>query len=333
MGATAVIDGAMGLGLYSTLLVVTMAAYVWSCLRARSCFRVSVQTVFHCFLLSFLCVRWVWLALGTFYATDEESPVTFVLNRLAFCLYFTSFLLVLFYWMETYHRNYIDVDGVGAFLPRLRWVFVVTVVAIYIFQLAILILFLASGEERDGDPIYDANIIADACLFLLYALLFLIYGLRILVERRDQATQLWGDMKEVWKMLVTTMIFTACFCCRVVMFLYRPVTGHYLPDTVFIFLAYYVPEVVPSALQVYIVTTSKEKAIRDNQFIEDLYSADSDEEPSDNSTDLSPTNSDQLPPLLLHQDGLTFPHVGPTEVVSSESTALLQYSRTRTSIY
>jgi uncharacterized membrane protein len=42
------------------------------------------------------------------------------LNRIAFCLYFTSFLLVLFYWMETYHRNYIDVDGVGAFLPRLR---------------------------------------------------------------------------------------------------------------------------------------------------------------------------------------------------------------------
>jgi hypothetical protein len=34
-----------------------------------------------------------------------------------------------------------------------RWVFVVTVVAIYIFQMAILILFLASGEERDGDPV------------------------------------------------------------------------------------------------------------------------------------------------------------------------------------
>jgi hypothetical protein len=98
--------------------------------------------------------------------------------------------------------------------------------------------------------IYDANIIADACLFLIYAVLFLVYGLRILVERRAQATQLWGDMKEVWKvqptdqtldtlpvfflffctpltfflspqMLGTTMIFTACFCCRVVMFLYR----------------------------------------------------------------------------------------------------------------
>jgi hypothetical protein len=82
---------------------------------------------------------------------------------------------------------------------------------------------------------------------LIYAVLFLIYGLRILVERRAQATQLWGDMQEVWKvctysthvpslallsrpladsgvvpqMLGTTMIFTACFCCRVVMFLYR----------------------------------------------------------------------------------------------------------------
>jgi len=314
----------VGLSMYSTLLVITLAAFVWTGFRTGSCFRVSVQTVFHCFLFSFLCVRWVWLALRTFYQTDDESPVTFILNRIAFCLYFTSFLLVLFYWMETYHRNYIDVDGVGAFLPRLRWVFVVTVVAIYIFQMAILILFLASGEERDGDPIYDANIIADACLFLIYAILFLVYGLRILVERRAQATQLWGDMKEVWKMLGTTMIFTACFCCRVVMFLYRPVTGSYLHPTLFIFMAYYVPELVPSALQVYIVTTSKEKAVRDNQFIEDLY-ANSDEEPGG---DTDSTNDQQD-----EDNNLAFPHVGPTEVVSSESTALLQYTRTRTSVY
>jgi len=257
--------------------------------------------------------------------TSDESPVTFILNRFAFCLYFTSFLLVLFYWMETYHRNYIDVDGVGAFLPRLRWVFLVTVVAIYIFQFAILVLFLASGEERDGDPIYDANIIADACLFLIYAVLFLIYGLRILVERRAQATQLWGDMQEVWKMLGTTMIFTACFCCRVVMFLYRPVTGNYLDQTLFIFLAYYIPELVPSALQVYIVTTSKEKAIRDNQFIEDLY-ANSDEEPSGTDSVSEPPNDDDA-------SSLAFPHVGLTGGLSSESTALLQYSRTRTSVY
>ncbi|ELR15383.1 uncharacterized protein ACA1_275570 [Acanthamoeba castellanii str. Neff] len=132
MATTDLIDGVVGLSMYSTLLVITIAAYVWT---------------------GFRTVRWVWLALRTFYQTDDESPVTFILNRIAFCLYFTSFLLVLFYWMETYHRNYIDVDGVGAFLPRLRWVFVVTVVAIYIFQMAILILFLASGEERDGDPV------------------------------------------------------------------------------------------------------------------------------------------------------------------------------------
>jgi uncharacterized membrane protein len=52
--------------------------------------------------------------------TCARARVCVRLNRVAFCLYFTSFLLVLFYWMETYHRNYIDVDGVGAFLPRLR---------------------------------------------------------------------------------------------------------------------------------------------------------------------------------------------------------------------
>merc|ERR1712000_235906 len=79
--------------MYSALLVITLAAFVWTGFRTGSCFRVSVQTVFHCFLISFLCVRWVWLALRTFYQTDDESPVTFILNRIAFCLYFTSFLV------------------------------------------------------------------------------------------------------------------------------------------------------------------------------------------------------------------------------------------------
>ena len=83
-------------------------------------------------------------------------------------------------------------------------------------------------------------------------------------------------------------------------------------------------QLVPSALQVYIVTTSKEKAVRDNQFIEDLY-ANSDEEPGG---DTDSTNDQQD-----EDNNLAFPHVGPTEVVSSESTALLQYTRTRTSVY
>jgi hypothetical protein len=83
-------------------------------------------------------------------------------------------------------------------------------------------------------------------------------------------------------------------------------------------------QLVPSALQVYIVTTSKEKAIRDNQFIEDLYAGNSDEEPSDTDSVSEPLDDDSNP---------SFPHVGLTGGLSSESTALLQYSRTRTSVY
>jgi hypothetical protein len=55
MATTDLIDGVVGLSMYSTLLVITIAAYVWTGFRTGSCFRVSVQTVFHCFLFSFLC--------------------------------------------------------------------------------------------------------------------------------------------------------------------------------------------------------------------------------------------------------------------------------------
>lgn len=55
MSTTDLIDGVVGLSMYSTLLVITLAAFVWTGFRTGSCFRVSVQTVFHCFLFSFLC--------------------------------------------------------------------------------------------------------------------------------------------------------------------------------------------------------------------------------------------------------------------------------------
>jgi len=60
------------------------------------------------------------------------------------------------------------------------------------------------------------------------------------------------------------------------MFLYRPLTGEVVDNAVFYTFAYYVPELIPSAFQVYLAETTKGKQERDTKFIDDLYAASED---------------------------------------------------------
>jgi hypothetical protein len=326
------VTGSVGLSLYTLLLIISLFGLLLSILREKVLCTISVQRVFHFFLISFIIVRWIWVALKT-YRESESDVATFILNRTCFCLYFTSFLLVLFYWMEIYHRNYIDIEGVGGrFLPRLRWLFVLTVFVIYLFQGVILIIFLASSDKREGDPIYDANIITDACITLVVSILFLLYGLRLLFSKGDQASEVWGDVHQLWKILAINIMFTACFLCRAIMFLYRPVTGHYVSYPVFVALAYYVPEFVPSVLQIYIVRTSNLKTVRDNQYVEELYAEDQsssdelNEEEEEEEYAESDTENGNRQNII--GDSSRLPHT-----VTTETTALLHYSRTKNTVY
>ncbi len=46
-------------------------------------------------------------------------------------------------------------------------------------------------------------------------------------------------------MASTTIVLVVCFAVRFALFLYRPISGKFLPEGVFYSLAYYVPELVP----------------------------------------------------------------------------------------
>ena len=73
------------------------------------------------------------------------------------------------------------------------------------------------------------------------------------------------------------------------LFLYRPLTDKWLPEGVFFAFAYYVPELLPCLLQVWIAETTVEKQEQDSAFIEDLYK---NEEDSDSTGSRSSFNSD-----------------------------------------
>jgi len=88
--------------------------------------------------------------------------------------------------------------------------------------------------------------------------------------------------------------------------------------------------VVPSALQVYIVKTSKEKVIRDNQFIQDLYANSDDETEGANDQQQPFEGEENYSPSSLFISSSS-PVLG--NRIFSESSALLHFPHPRTSLY
>jgi len=55
------------------------------------------------------------------------------------------------------------------------------------------------------------------------------------------------------------------------MFLYRPISQQKFSSQVFYTFAYFVPETIPSLLQIYISETSRGQELENTKFIDDLY--------------------------------------------------------------
>jgi len=55
------------------------------------------------------------------------------------------------------------------------------------------------------------------------------------------------------------------------MFLYRPITNQKFSDQLFYTFGYFVPEAIPSLIQLYISETSRGRQLDDTKFIDDLY--------------------------------------------------------------
>jgi len=90
---------------------------------------------------------------------------------------------------------------------------------------------------------------------------FLIYGINLYCSTTsaNQAITPFEGTNEINKYLFVMLAFTLCFSLRIAMFLYRPITDHYMNDNLFPVLAYYLPEVVPSILELCLIHTPKIK--------------------------------------------------------------------------
>ena len=201
-----IILGSLSIGLYSVFAIFLIVLSVRMFLRDR---RVSIQLLFLlCFFL-FMCTRTVWLATKVDWydvhliynyanCTNSttatlppqcydihqcKSAATFVLNRVTFCLYFTSLSLILFFWAEESRRT-ILMDARFSFLPSVRIYFIIVNGAVYVYQFIVIVIWITGSQSREGNLLYDTNILVDEILVFILALLFGFYGLKLYLKVR-----------------------------------------------------------------------------------------------------------------------------------------------------
>ncbi|EFA77305.1 hypothetical protein PPL_12516 [Heterostelium album PN500] len=72
--------------------------------------------------------------------------------------------------------------------------------------------------------------------------------------------------------------FCFCFLTRAIIFLYNPITGKFMNDEMFLTLGYFVPDIIPTLLQVYIWHSRMRNEEEDSTFINSLYENEMDED-------------------------------------------------------
>jgi len=227
----------------------------------------SLTKWFYISLLLYLSVRLVWYVM---LAVTNEEVAAFILNRLALCLFYSSFTIVISFWAEKFHSRHFGLEE-SITIPNLKLFLLATNLLLYAFQTAIVLYFVFVSHEEDGDAIYNADIVVLASVSLVMALLFLVYGLRTAWRITDSGDKSSESSMERLRLIVVTAVFIICFLLRMVMFLYRPITNQYVNNSLFRTLSYLIPEIVPALTQLYMITTTKKQTTFNSKYIENLY--------------------------------------------------------------
>ncbi|KYR03012.1 hypothetical protein DLAC_00499 [Tieghemostelium lacteum] len=226
-----------------------------------------LSRIFHICICGFVSIREIWYIMRV---VTGEGPITFTLNNTSFLFYLSGLLVVLFYWIETYNRTYVSTNE---FLPKMKLIFIIINGLIYGVQIVFFVLFFTvNNEKREGSPVYLTIVLYQNFLSLIIGLVFLMQVIRMYFN----FTQLDKDirssqMQQVTKICFLALIFAGCFVIRTIVFLYQPITGRYMNNEVFVTLGYFIPDIIPTLVQIRIIHTTMKSEIEDTSFIDNLY--------------------------------------------------------------
>jgi hypothetical protein len=246
---------------------------------ARDSDAFRTQKLFHYALMLFVCFRLAWFSVGLYDANLADSRpdlLEFALNRGALCTFFTAFTIVFVYWVHSFHSLYFE-EGGGGVISALTWFFALTNVAIYVFQSTVVGVYLYRHiawrlQPVEQDDLYIASTMVAGASDLLASLGFLVYGVRLFLIGKEHADELSpATRRQRLTTLLATLVFCSCFTLRFALFVWIPVGSETVSADLFMSLAYIIPELIPSMLQLVIVQERRSKTERDARFISELY--------------------------------------------------------------
>jgi hypothetical protein len=111
---------------------------------------------------------------------------------------------------------------------------------------------IRDGRSGLGNPQYEAQINAVTVMNFIISLVFLVYGSLMFHAARTTAVGL-PRRRKIEKILIISLVYSLSFLSRSTMLLFRPITGLFFPNTFFWTFAMYIPDFVPTAIQLYFI--------------------------------------------------------------------------------
>ncbi|GAM27305.1 hypothetical protein SAMD00019534_104800 [Acytostelium subglobosum LB1] len=233
--------------------------------------------LFHSFIFLFVTFRIVWYTLKLVYG---ETSFTFVFNNMSFIFYMSGLIVLVFYWMETYYRTYFS-SAEFTSSSALKTGYIVANVIMYTVQFILIIVFYTSNHaKKEGSKVYLVNTLYQVLLSALIGLLFVVIMVQTYAKYKSIDKDIGsGELKnQLRKMLLLSATFCLCFLIRIVIFLYNPITGEYMNQELFITMGYFIPDIIPTLMQLYIWHQKMQATDDSAEFVNNLYENEMDEE-------------------------------------------------------
>ncbi|KAJ6252038.1 tobamovirus multiplication protein 1-like isoform x1 [Anaeramoeba flamelloides] len=259
--------------LYSLVLLVSLSQIYLILKDCKFQKANSLQFQFMALITLFLIFR-----IAFWFLTEKAAKrnvLIFAINRLAILSFFTSFTLLLFFWMELYHGLISSFNLTR--LSSLKKPFIILNILLYIYQIICIIMFAVSTEKIDNkNTFYNVNVLLIAGFSGLVSISFLIYGLLLYRKLRDS----WGRKTQrapLFRMLGVTIVYTVSFILRFAFFLYRPITDKLMNENIYLIFAYLLPELSAATIQIFTMRVKVKKVVRiDHQLEIQMLSEESD---------------------------------------------------------
>ncbi|KAJ5071057.1 tobamovirus multiplication protein 1-like isoform x1 [Anaeramoeba ignava] len=204
----------------------------------------DLQIQFHGLMLIFAVARIAVSCIS--YSANKKILLIFIVKRIAYLSFFTSFTLLLFFWAKISNGiQYHEKTPKSLKIPLL-----ITNAIFYLFAIISIIIFATDVEKPEySNGFYQINSIIVAAAFLVVSISFLVYGL-ILIRKLKIIVGLIANRKKfLIKSFFVTLFVSICFLLKFIMFVYHPITDKNMNSWFFLFFAYFIPELLPSITQ------------------------------------------------------------------------------------